>query len=151
MTPSIPVSKQNNKLKPLAFTFFASGIWDLIAALLYFFVIGTGRPIDEPAIDPFFAIFLGSFFLCFAYLQFLSAFNVQRYAFNIGCLILGRGFYVVQLYAFMFFSAGFPPTFWFTGIIDGSFIVLYLYFARAAGLSARDLFLPKITKKTING
>lgn len=151
MIASITALKQKKSQQALAFTFFASGIWDLVAALLYFFVIGTGRSIDKPAIDPFFAIFLGSFFLCFAYLQFLSAFNVQRYAFNIGCLILGRGFYVVQLYAFMFFSTGFPPTFWFTGIIDGSFIVLYLYFAQAAGLSARDLFLPKITKKTING
>jgi hypothetical protein len=59
---------KNKSLKPLAFTFYASGIWDTIAAILYFFVIGTGRIIDNPPIDPFFAVFLGSFFLCFAWL-----------------------------------------------------------------------------------
>lgn len=131
-------------LKPLAITFFASGIWDTVAAMLYIFVIGTGRIIDNPPIDPFFAIFLGSFFLCFAYLQFLSAFNIRRYAFNVGCLIIGRLFYVVQLYIYMFFVADFPSTFWFTGIIDGLFIILYLVFAFRGGLGMRELFLPKL-------
>lgn len=130
-------------LKPLAITFFASGIWDSIAAVLYFFAIGSGRIIDNPPIDPFFAVFLGSFFLCFAWLQFLSAVNIQRYAFNVGCLIIGRAFYVIQLYAYMGFVSDFPSTFWFTGIIDGLFIVLYIAFAFRGGLSLRDLFLPK--------
>ena len=131
-------------LKPLAITFFASGIWDTVAAILYIFVIGTGRMIDNPPIDPFFAVFLGSFFLCFAYLQFLSAFNIRRYAFNVGCLIIGRLFYVVQLYIYMLFVADFPSTFWFTGIIDGLFIILYLVFAFRGGLGMRELFLPKL-------
>ena len=69
-------------MKALAVTFFASGIWDTFAALMYLFMIGIGRRIDNPLIDPFFAVFLGSFFLCFAYLQILSAFNIRRYAFN---------------------------------------------------------------------
>lgn len=132
-----------NNLKPLAVTFFLSGIWDTIAAIQYFFFIGSGRVIDNPSVDPFFLIFLGSFFVCFAYLQFLSAFNIRRYAFNVGCLIIGRSFYVIQLYAFMMFVQGFPSTFWFTGIIDSFFIVLYLVFAARGGLGARDLFLPK--------
>jgi hypothetical protein len=131
-------------LKPLAITFFASGIWDTVAAILYIFVIGTGRMIDNPPIDPFFAVFLGSFFLCFAYLQFLSAFNIRRYAFNVGCLIIGRLFYVVQLYIYMLFVADFPSTFWFTGIIGGLFIILYLVFAFRGGLGMRELFLPQI-------
>jgi hypothetical protein len=130
-------------LKPLAITFFASGIWDSIAAVLYFFAIGTGRLIDKPATDPFYAVFLGSFFICFAWLQFFSAVNIQRYAFNVGCLIIGRSFYVVQLYLYMIFADEFPSTFWFTGIIDGMFTFLYLFFAFRAGLSLRDLFLPK--------
>lgn len=134
---------KNKSLKPLALTFFMSGIWDTIAAFLYFFVIGTGRIIDKPAIDPFFAVFLGSFFLCFAYLQFLSAFNIRRYAFNVGCLIIGRSFYVIQLYAHMCFVIGFPSTFWFTGIIDGLFTILYVIFAIRGGLSMRELFLPE--------
>ena len=135
---------KNKSLKPLALTFFVSGIWDTVAATLYFFVIGTGRIIDNPPIDPFFAVFLGSFFLCFAYLQFFSAFNIRRYAFNVGCLIIGRLFYLVQLYAYMFFVSDFPSTFWFTGIIDGLFTILYLVFAFRGGLKMRDLFLPKL-------
>lgn len=134
---------ENRSLKPLAYTFFASGIWDTVAAFLYFFVIGNGRMIDKPAIDPFFAVFLGSFFLCFAYLQLLSAFNIRRYAFNVGCLIIGRAFYVIQLYAYMSFVTDFPSTFWFTGIIDGLFTMLYVIFAYQGGLRLRDLFLPK--------
>lgn len=149
LSPTVD-SMQQNPLKALAVVFFSSGIWDFIAAMLYFFVIGTGRLIDRPAIDPFFAVFLGSFFLCFAWLQFLSAFNVRQYAFNIGCLILGRSFYVVLLYAYMLFSTGFPFTFWFTGIIDGSFTVLYLYLARKGGLSMGDLFLPNLERETQN-
>jgi hypothetical protein len=134
---------KTKSLKPLARTFFLSGIWDTIAAMLYFFVIGNGRLIDKPATDPFYSVFLGSFFLCFAWLQFLSAFNIRRYAFNVGCLIIGRAFYVILLYAYMAFAADFPTTFWFTGIIDGLFTVLYMIFAFRGGLGMRDLFLPQ--------
>lgn len=134
---------EKNSLKPLAITFILSGLWDTIAAIQYFFFIGSGRIIDNPPMDSFFSIFLGSFFLCFAYLQFLSARNIERYAFNVGCLIIGRLFYVIQLYAYMMFVQDFPSTFWFTGIIDGLFIILYLVFAARGGLRYRDLFLPK--------
>lgn len=134
---------KNNSLKPLAITFFASGVWDTIAAISYFFLIGTGRTIDCPSIDPFYAIFLGSFFLCFAYLQFLSAFNIKLYAFNVGCLIIGRSFYVIQLYVYMVLVANFPATFWFTGLIDGLFTILYLVFALRGGLRMHELFLPQ--------
>lgn len=137
---------KTKSLKSLAVIFFASGIWDTVAAILYFFVIGSGRIIDNPPIDPFFAVFLGSFFICFAYLQFLSAFNIERYAFNVGCLIIGRTFYVIQLYAYMGFVSDFPSTFWFTGIIDGLFIILYIIFAIQGGLSLRDIFFPKVRK-----
>jgi len=132
----------NKSLKPLAIMFFAGGVWDTVAAVLYFFIIGTGRAIDNPAIDPFFAVFLGSFFICFAYLQFLSSFNIKQYAFNVGCLIIGRSFYVIQLYVYMVFVANFPSTFWFTGIIDGLFTILYVIFAFRGGLGMRELFLP---------
>jgi len=134
---------KTKSLKPLAITFFASGMWDTVAATLYIFVIGTGRIIDNPPIDPFFAVFLGSFFLCFAYLQFLSAFNIKRYAFNVGCLVIGRSFYIVQLYTYMLFVADFPSTFWFTGIIDGLFTILYLVFAFRGGLGMREMFHPE--------
>jgi len=137
---------KNKSLKPLALTFFASGIWDTVAASLYFFVIGSGRIIDKPLIDPFFSIFLGSFFICFAYIQILSAFNIKRYAFNVGCLIIGRSFYVIILYAYMVFVTGFPSTFWFTGIIDSLFTILYIVFALQGGLRLRNLFLPEIDR-----
>lgn len=133
---------KKNSLKPLAITFIMSGIWDSIAAIQYFFFIGSGRKIDNPAIDPFYSIFLGSFFLCFAYLQFLSARNIERYAFNVGCLIIGRLFYVIQLYAYMIFVQDFPSTFWFTGIIDASFVILYFVFAFRVGLEIKNLFVP---------
>ena len=133
----------NKSLKPLAVIFFTSGIWDTIAAVQYLFFIGTGRKIDNPNIDPFFSVFLGSFFICFAYLQFLSAKNIERYAFNVGCLIIGRTFYVIQLYAYMGFVTDFPSTFWFTGIIDGLFTLLYVVMAFKGGLGLSDLFLPK--------
>jgi hypothetical protein len=132
----------NKSLKPLAVTLALSGVWDTIAGILYIFFIGTGRKIDNPPMDSFFAIFLGSFFLCFAYIQFLSALNIRRYAFNVGCLILGRAFYVIQLYTYMGFVKDFPSTFWFTGIIDTIFIILYIVFAVRGGLGAGDLFLP---------
>ena len=140
---------KNKSLKPLAVLFFTSGIWDTIAAVQYLFFIGTGRKIDNPNIDPFFSVFLGSFFICFAYLQFLSTKNIERYAFNVGCLIIGRFFYVVQLYSYMFIVQDFPSTFWFTGIIDGLFIILYFVFAIHGGLRYRDLFFPNPVKSPI--
>lgn len=124
---------KQKSLKILAVTFFASGIWDTIAGINYLFFIGNGRKIDNPEVHTFFAVFLGSFFICFAYLQFLSALNIKRYIFNVGCLIIGRVFYVVQLYYFIIFIEGFPTTFWFTGIIDGTFVILYLIFAFRSG------------------
>ena len=138
---------QSNSLKPLAITFALGGVWDTIAGFLYIFAIGTVRLIDNPPIHPFYSIFLGSFFLCFAWLQILSACNIRRYAFNVGCLIFGRLFYIIQLYAFMIFEPGFPSTFWFTGIIDGLFTILYIAFAVQGGLGIRELFLPE-NKKT---
>lgn len=136
---------KSKSLKPLAVTFALSGVWDTIAGFLYIFAIGTGRPIDNPPTHPFYSVFLGSFFLCFAYLQFLSAFNIKRYAFNVGCLIIGRLFYVFQLYAYMLVVPDFPATFWFTGIIDGLFTMLYIVFAFRGGLGMRELFLPEKT------
>lgn len=137
-----PIMKKRS-LTPLAVTFAIGGLWDTIAGILYIFFIGTGRMIDNPAMDPFYSIFLGSFFLCFAYLQLLSAINIERYALNVGCLILGRAFYVIQLYLYMGFVKGFPSTFWFTGVIDSTLIILYFVLAFRGGMTARDLFLPR--------
>lgn len=135
-----------DKLKPLSFVFALGGVWDTIAGFLYIFAIGSERNIDHPPMDPFYAIFLGSFFLCFAYLQFMSALNIRRYALNVGCLIIGRVFYIVLLYSHMVFVPGFPDTFWFTGIIDGMLTLGYLMLAAKGGLKAGELFLPSLQK-----
>jgi hypothetical protein len=135
-----------NDLRPLALTFAASGIWDTVAGILYLTAIGTGRSINNPPVHHFYSVFLASFFFCFAFLQFMSAFNIRRYAFNVGCLIFGRLFYIVQLYLYMIFLKGFPSTFWFTGIVDTSFMLFYLVFAFRGGLSLKDLFLPQIDR-----
>lgn len=131
-----------NNLRPLAITFAASGIWDTIAGILYLFVIGTGRLIDDPHTHSFYSVLLASFFFCFAYLQFMSSLNIQRYVFVVGCLIIGRIFYVIQLFLYMLFYKNFPSTFWFTGIVDATFTLLYFIFTFRGGLGIKDLFLP---------
>ena len=133
-------------LKALAITFALGGIWDTVAGFLYLFRIGTGRPLDNPPMDPFYAVFLGSFFFCFAYLQILSSFNIRRYAFNVGCLVFGRIFYIAILYYFMAFVKGFPPDFWFTGVIDLLLTSFYLIFALKAGFRMNELFLPELRR-----
>lgn len=133
---------KTNKLKPLSIVFAIGGLWDTVAGVLYIFAIGTGRLIQNPPADPFYAVFLGSFFLCFAWLQLLSSRHIRHYALNVGCLIFGRLFYVIVLYYFMIFVEDFPPTFWFTGIIDGLLALLTFYYARKGGLRLRDLFFP---------
>lgn len=140
------MNKNNDRLYPLAVVFFLSGIWDTIAGMLYFFSIGTGRIIDQPPAHKFYMIFLGSFFICFAFLQFMSSRNIRKYAFNVGCLFIGRIFYVIQLYSFMIWSEDFPATFWFTGIIDGLFAFSYILLAKSGGISFKDLFWPEGTK-----
>lgn len=130
-------------LKSVAMLFAAGGIWDAIAGLIYIFAIGQGRAIDQPEIHPFYAIFIGSFFLCFAWLQIFSSFNIHRYAFSIGCLIFGRLFYVVVLFAYMTFDPLFPSTFWFTGLIDLALVIVTFYAATNSGLSMREIFLPQ--------
>lgn len=137
---------KNARLKPLATVFVASGLWDSIAGVLYLFFIGTGRPIDNPPTHSFYSVFLASFFFCFAYIQFAASRNIRRYCLAVGCLIIGRVMYVIQLYGFMGFADGFPPTFWFTGIIDGTFVVLYIVLAHRGGLRVRDLFLPQLPR-----
>jgi hypothetical protein len=92
----------------------------------------------------FYAIFLATFFLCFAYLQILSAFNIRRYLFIIGSVLIGRILYVVLLYAYVFGEPGFPSTFWWTGVVDISWSILYIVLALISDeVRLRDLFLPK--------
>jgi hypothetical protein len=131
-------------LKPLAVAFVVGGVWDALLGVSYIFAIGTGRLIDQPPpLDLFYAVFLGSFFLCFAYLQILSAWNVRRYAFNVGCIVFGRLFFVIQLIAFSTLRGSLPIPFWLAAIFDTALVVSYAFLAVRGGLRIRDLFLPQ--------
>jgi len=132
----------SRSLRALGVTFFFSGIWDTFGGLVYVFMIGT--VFTEPPVHRFYAIFIASFFFCFAYLQILSAFNMRRYLFIIGCVFIGRIFYVVLLYAYIFGVAGFASTFWWTGVVDLSWSILYIVITLISDdIRLRDLFLPK--------
>jgi hypothetical protein len=134
----------DRSLKPLAVAFTVGGIWDTLLGFSYIFVIGTGRLIDQPPpLDQFYAIFVGSFFLCFAYLQIFSAMNIRRYALNVGCIIFGRLFYVIQLIAFTVLGRSLPSPFWFGAIFDTALVVSYASLAIRGGLRVQDLFLPQ--------
>jgi hypothetical protein len=129
-------------LRPLAITFFLSGIWDLFATFVYAFLIGT--VFTEPPIHRFYALFIATFLFSFAYLQILSAFNIKRYLLIIGGVTLGRILYVVLLFAYILGTSGFPATFWWTGVIDLLWSVLYLGISwRSPDIHVRDLFLPR--------
>ena len=131
----------SKSLKALAITFFLSGIWDTIGGVIYAFMIGTA--FTEPPVHRFYAIFTASFFFCFAYLQILSAFNMRRYLFIIGCVFIGRIFYVLLLYAYIFCVPGFPSTFWWTGVVDTFWSILYIVIVlMSEEIRLRDLFLP---------
>ena len=132
----------SKSLKALAVIFFLSGIWDIIAGFVYSFQVGT--IITEPPIHRFYALFIASFLFCFAYLQILSAFNMRRYLFLIGCVFIGRIFYVVLLYGYILGVAGFPATFWWTGLVDLAWSILYLVITLISNdIHLGDLFLPQ--------
>jgi hypothetical protein len=130
-------------LKGLAITFFVSGLYDAFGGFYYLFTVGAGRSVESPPTHTFYALFIASFLFCFAYLQVLSAFNIRRYLFNVGVVIIGRVFYFVVLYAYMLFVADFPNTFWATGIIDLAWSALYIVFALLGDeIRVKELFLP---------
>lgn len=124
----------------------ASGIFDLVGGVYFSFLVGTGRTITNPPTHPFYAILIGSFLFCFAYLLFLSAFNPRRYICNIGVVIVSRLFYFV-VFVFYFLSVkDFPASFLPTAIADVVWTVLYIVFAVSSDeIRFRDLFLPEGT------
>jgi hypothetical protein len=131
----------SKSLRALAVTFFLSGIWDVFGGVVYAFMVGT--VFIDPPVHRFYAIFTASFFFCFAYLQILSAFNMRRYLFIIGCVFIGRIFYVLLLYAYIFCVPGFPSTFWWTGVVDTFWSILYIVIVlMSEEIRLRDLFLP---------
>jgi len=133
----------SRSLKALATVFFVSGLWDTFGGFYYSFFVGMGRSINSPPTHPFYAIFIASFLFCFAYLQFLSAFNIRRYLFNVGVVIIGRIFYVVLLFAYIVFVADFPTIFLPTGIVDSLWMILYIVLTLLSNeVRLKDLFTP---------
>jgi hypothetical protein len=134
---------KSKSLRALSITFFLSGIWDLVAALIYSFLGGT--VFIEPSVHRFYALFIASFLFCLAYLQILSSLNIRRYLLMIGGVTIGRIFYVVLLFAYILGIPGFPSTFWWTGVVDLLWSVLYLILTmRSDEIRVRDLFLPHL-------
>ncbi|MBD3413632.1 MAG: hypothetical protein GF421_04270 [Candidatus Aminicenantes bacterium] len=129
-------------LKPLAVAFAAGGVFDVVGGFLFLFMIGTGRGIDQPPAHPFYTVFIGTLLWSFAYLQFLTAFNMKRYSANVGPIVFGRIFYAVVLFAYVIFSKDFPTTFLFTGFTDTVFCILFITLGLWGGLRIRDIFLP---------
>ena len=134
--------KVSKSLRALTIVFFLSGIWDIFAGFVYAFMIGTVY--TDPPIHRFYSLFLASFFFCFAYLQILSSYNIRRYLFIIGAVFIVRILYIALLYTYIFGVAGFPSTFWLTGVVDSSWSILYIVLTLLSDdIYLRDLFLPK--------
>jgi hypothetical protein len=134
---------ESKAIKALAIIFFVGGIWDTFGGVVYSFMVGAGGDLDNPPVHRFYALFIASFLFCFAYLQFLSAFNIRRYLLNVGCVTIGRVLYVILLYGYIFGAAGFPKTFWWTGIGDSLLSICNIALALASNeVRLRDLFLP---------
>ena len=130
----------SKSLKTMAIIFFLSGIWDTIGGITFLF--GSAKSV--PPIHSFYSIFIASFFFCFAYLQILSSFNMRRYLVIIGAVLIGRIMYIALLYAYIFGVAGFPSTFWLTGLVDSLWSILYIMLTLLSDdIRLRDLFLPK--------
>ena len=134
----------SKSLKALAIVFFVSGLYDMFGGFYYSFLVGVGKSINNPPTHQFYALFIASFLFCFAYLQFLSAFNIRRYLFNIGVVIIGRVFYVVLLFAHISFVDDFPKTFLPTAIFDSLWTILYIVLTLLNDeVRFKDLFLPR--------
>ncbi|MDT8309571.1 MAG: hypothetical protein RQ866_08555 [Bacteroidales bacterium] len=134
----------SKSLKALAIVFFVSGLYDTFGGFYYAFLVGIGKSIDNPPTHQFYALFIASFLFCFAYLQFMSAFNIRRYLLNVGVVIIGRAFYVILLLLFIILVDGFPKTFLPTAIVDSVWTILYIVLVLFSDeVRFRDLFLPK--------
>jgi hypothetical protein len=62
--------------------------------------------------------------------------------------MIGRIIYGVLLYACILGVPGFPATFWWTGVIDLLWSVLYIVLVlRSDEIQLRDLFLPHLGER----
>ena len=130
----------SKSLRASAIIFFLGRLSDTIGGVI-FAVFGTAS--IEPPTHRFYALFLASSFFALPTCQILSAFNMRRYLLSVGCVFIGRIFYLVLLYAYIFGVAGFPNTFSWTGLVDLSWSILYVVITLMSDeIRSRDLFLP---------
>lgn len=74
----------------------------------------------------------------------MSAFNIRRYLFNVGVVILGRFFYVVLFFAYIILVDDFVKTFLPIAIVDSLWTAIYVVLTLLSDeVRFRDLFLPK--------
>ena len=135
----------SKSLQALAIIFFVSGLYDAFGGFYYSFLVGTDKSINNPPTHQFYSLFIASFLFCFAYLQLASAFNIRRYLFNVGVVIVGRVFYIILLLAYILSVDNFPKTFLPTAIFDTLWTFLYIAFTLLSEeVRFKDLFIPKI-------
>ena len=135
---------KSKSLKALAIIFFLSGLYDTFGGFYYSFLVGMGKSINNPPTHQFYALFIASFLFCFAYLQLLSAFNIRRYLFNVGVVIIGRVLYAGLLIAYILLVDDFPKTFMPTAIFDSLWTIIYIVLTLLSDeVRFKDLFLPK--------
>jgi len=136
-----------NKLKSMrVFTnvVFFSATFDLFGGVYFTVFVGSNRTITNPPTHPFYAMLIGTFLICFAYLQFMSAFNIKRYLVNIGTVIISRVFYGFLFLYFFLFVKDFPPTFLLTAIADIIWVIFYICLVQLSDeIRFRDLFFPE--------
>ena len=145
--PKMIAMKNLNPLRILSIVFVVTGLYDLSGVLLYAVSIGTGMNTIYPETNPFYALFIGSFLLCFAFLQFMSAFNIKRYLIIVGVVFIGRILYAVILLFLILLAEEFPTSIWWTGIIDTFWAMLYLILVGISKeVGIKNLFIPDRSK-----
>lgn len=136
-----------NKLKSTKFfrnIILSSAAFDLFGSIYFITLVGSNRIITNPPTHSFYAILIGTFLLCFAYVQFITAFDIKRYLVNIGVVLISRFFYGFLFLCFFLFEKDFPLTFLPTAIIDLIWIILYIFLAHfSSEFRFRDFFFPE--------
>jgi len=137
-------------LKTLSSVIFGSAIFDLFGGFYFILLVGVGKQIADPPTHTFFAVLLGTFLICFAYLQFMTARNIKRYFVCIGVALLSRIFYVF-LFAYYYLVAQVNLTaFLPTAIADFLWVILIVVLvALNREVSLKELYVPKGIKEII--
>jgi len=137
------VLARQRTLRILRITLLLGGIWNLSGCVFYSVLIGRQPPFQNPPIHPFYALFIGSFLLSLAYLQFASARHIERSLANIGPVVLARLLYAGLLWGHMLGTSTFPKNFFWTGLGDALWSCWCILVPLVSkGLPLREIFWP---------